>query len=414
MRISTSSMFEAGTRQLNTLQSQLARTQQQLGSNKRLLSASDDPIASARALEVTQSQSINTQFVTNRQNARSSLSQLDVALSGAQSLVQDMQTIVVAAGNGAYSKSDRETYATELEGKLDDLLGVANSADGAGGYMFSGFKSNLVPYTKSATGAVYNGDQGQVQLQVASSRQVQINATGDAVFDDISTGNGTFVTASANTNAGTALVSPGVVANASLITGHDYELKFAVNGTPAVTTYTILDVTTNISVPPPPLPPAVASPAIYQSGAPISFDGVTFDVKGAPVDGDKFTVVPSQKQSLFTTVTKLIAALRSPEAVTQADKTAYTNALADASINLGAGLDKVLSVRSSVGANLKELDYLDSSGSDADIQYSATLSDLQDLDMVKALSEFSQQQFALEAAQKSFKAVSSLSLFNFI
>ncbi len=414
MRISTNSIFEAGSRQLNTLQSQLARTQQMLGGKTRLLSASDDPIASARALEVTQSQSINAQFATNRQNARSSLSQLDVALSGAQSLVQDMQTIVVGAGNGAYSASDRETYATELEGKLNDLLAVANTADGAGSYMFAGFKSSQPPYTKSTTGAVYNGDQGQVQLQVASSRQVQVNATGPAVFDDIATGNGTFVTSTALTNTGSGVVSAGVVSNASLITGHDYAIQFAVAGAPAVTTYTIQDLTTGISVPPPPPPPALPISAVYQSGAPITFDGMTFDVKGAPADGDTFTVAPSTKQSLFTTVTNLIAALRAPTPATPAGKAAYTSALADASVNLGAGLDKVLSARSSVGANMKELDYLDSSGSDADIQYSSTLSDLTDLDMVKAITQFGQQQSALEAAQKSFKAVSSLSLFNFI
>jgi flagellar hook-associated protein 3 FlgL len=410
MRISSSAIYEAGTRQLNTLQSQLARTQQQLGANRRLLSASDDPIASARALEVTQSQSINTQFMTNRQNARSELSQLDVTLASAGSLIQDVQTIVVAAGNGALSASDRATYATELEGKLDDLLAVANTANGAGGYMFSGFKSDVVPYTKSTTGAVYNGDQGQVMLQVGSSRRVQINSTGPAVFDDIATGNGTFVTGTANTNTGTGIVSPGVVTDASLITGHNYALTFAVAGTPAVTTYTIQDLTANTAVPP---PPAVAVPIPFQSGTPITFDGVTFDVKGVPANGDSFTVAPSTKQSLFTTVTNLITALRTP-IDSAASKAAYTSALADGSSNLSAGLDKLLGARSTIGSNLNELDYLDSTGTDVDIQYAATLSDLQDLDMVKAISQFTQQQTALEAAQKSFKMVSGLSLFNFI
>jgi flagellar hook-associated protein 3 FlgL len=411
MRISTNSIYDAGTRQINTLQSQLARTQQQLSANRRLLSAADDPIASARALEVTQSQSINTQFGINRQNARSSLSQLDVALSGAQSLIQDVQTIVVAAGNGAYSATDRATYATELEGKLDDLLAVANSADGAGGYLFSGFRSSVAPYTKSGTGATYNGDQGQTQLQVAASRQVAVTVTGASVFDNISAGNGSFVTGKAAANIGSGVVSQGAVADLTKLTGHDYAIKFAVAGAPAVTTYTIQDTTTNTAVP---APPAVAVPVTYQSGVPITFDGMTFDIKGAPADGDTFTVEPSTKESLFTTVTNLIAALRAPVPNTTAGKAAYTDALAGASVNLAAGLDNVLSVRSTVGANLKELDYLDSTGTDADIQYASTLSDLQDLDLVKAISQFTQQQTALEAAQKSFKSVTSLSLFNYI
>ena len=72
LRISTSAIFAAGTTKLNTLQAQMAKTQQQLSSNRRVLTAADDPIASARALEVTQSQSMNNQFGTNRMNAKTS------------------------------------------------------------------------------------------------------------------------------------------------------------------------------------------------------------------------------------------------------------------------------------------------------------------------------------------------------
>jgi flagellar hook-associated protein 3 FlgL len=411
MRISTSSIYDAGIRQINTLQSQLARTQQQLSSGTRLLSAADDPIAAARALEVTQSQSINAQFATNRQNARSSLSQLDVALSSAQTLIQDVQTIVVAAGNGANTAADRATYATQLQGKLSDLLAMANTADGNGAYLFSGFKSSVAPYTQTSTGAVYNGDQGQTMLQVSSSRQVATTVTGASLFDNIATGNGSFVTAAAAANTGSGVVSAGAVSNASQATGHNYAIKFDVTGTPAVTTYTVQDTTANTAVPP---PPAVAAPVTYQSGAPITFDGVTFDVKGAPAAGDTFTVAPSQKESLFTTVTNLITALNAPTPMTSAGKAAFSNSLASASINLSAGLDKVLGTRATVGSNLNELDYLDSTGSSADIQYASTLQGLQGLDMAKAISQFTQQTTALDAAQKSFKAMSSLSLFTYI
>jgi len=67
-----------------------------------------------------------------------------------------------------------------------------------------------------------------------------------------------------------------------------------------------------------------------------------------------------------------------------------------------------------VGSRLKELDTLDSAGDDLDLQYASTLSGLQDLDVVKAISQFSQQQTTLQAAQKSFTAMSGLSLFNYI
>jgi flagellar hook-associated protein 3 FlgL len=77
-------------------------------------------------------------------------------------------------------------------------------------------------------------------------------------------------------------------------------------------------------------------------------------------------------------------------------------------------LDNVLTVQASVGARMKEIDNLNSTGDDLDVQYQTTLGTLQDLDMVKAISLFSQQQQTLQAAQMSFKTMSGLSLFNYI
>ena len=48
----------------------------------------------------------------------------------------------------------------------------------------------------------------------------------------------------------------------------------------------------------------------YTSGQTISFGGLSMDIKGVPADGDSFSIAPSQKQSVFTTITSLIDTLR--------------------------------------------------------------------------------------------------------
>lgn len=407
MRISTSMMYQTGTDQLGTLQSNLARTQMQLSTQRRMLSAADDPIAAARALEVTQSQSVNTQYGVNRQNARASLSHVEQALQGTTGVIQNVQSLVVKAGNGALSDADRKSLAIELSGELDDLMGLANSADGTGGYLFSGFRSTTLPFTKTATGAQYNGDQGARELQVASSRQVAISDSGSSIFENNPTGNGTFVMAAAAANTGSGIVSSGAVANSTSLTGHNYEISFAVSGTPSVTTYSVTDLTTG-------LPPAsLPGPQPFQEGQQITFDGIAFDIKGAPANGDKFGVEPSKKQSIFETLTDLIAVLKTP-ATGATGQATLTNGLNKAHENLGAALDNVLGVRASVGSRMKELDTLDGAGDDLNLQYAATLSNLQDLDTVAAISQFTQQEFALQAAQQSFKSLTALSLFNYI
>lgn len=409
MRISTKTIYDTATNQLGTLQSAISRTQMQLSTNRRMLTAADDPVASARALEVTQSQSMNDQFKTNRQNARSSLSLVDETLKNTTGVLQDIQTLVVSAGNGTMTTADRAAIATEIEGRFHDLLGLANMGDGAGGYLFSGYRTDTEPFTQTAGGAQYQGDQGQRQLQVDSARKMSISESGSAIFENNRTGNGSFQTQAGVANSGSGVIAPGTVSDRTKLTGHDYAIVFAVGGTPSTTTYTITDATTGSAVPPPPA--SAAQP--YQSGQQIVFDGMSFDIKGDPANGDTFSVKPSQKQSVFATVTNLIAALRAP-ADTASGRAALTNNLNTASDNLKSSLDNVLTVQASVGAREKELDYLDSSGEDLNIQYASTLSNLQDLDTVKAISMFTQQQQSLQAAQQSFKAMSGLSLFNYI
>lgn len=406
MRISSQFVFDTAATRMGKLQEQISRTQQQIATNKRMISAADDPIASARALEVGQSQSLNEQYGVNRANARSSLAQVEGALASVTALLQDTQSIVVNARNGTLTAADRRSLATEVEGWLENLLGLANSADGAGGYLFSGFKSTTVPFTKTAAGADYHGDSGQRELQVGSTRTMAISDSGAAVFESNLTGNGIFATAPDSGNiarGGTGVISSGTVSNAAQLTGHDYTIQFASSA--GVTTYTVLDNTTGATVTP--------SPVAFQPGQLIEFDGMAMKIEGAPADGDRFTATPSERQSVFQTMTELVKALRS-DVPGAAGTAALSNELRKAGENLASSLDNVLSVRSSAGSRLKELDYLDSAGEDLNVQYSTTLSELQDVDMAKAISDFTQQQITLEAAQKSFKVMSGLSLFNFL
>ncbi|MET0322981.1 MAG: flagellar hook-associated protein FlgL [Duganella sp.] len=417
MRISTKTIYDVGVGQISNLQSSLTRTQAQLSTGRKNLTAADDPIASARALEVTQSAAINEQMVTNRSNAKGLLSLETVALQSSTSLMTDIKELAVKAGAGSLSQADRESIAVELEGRLADLLGQANTADGVGGYVFSGYKTSTLPFTQSASGIVYNGDQGQRELQVASTRKVPISDSGGSVFENNLTGNGRFATGAAAGNyerGGTGIISPGSVSDPSKLTGSKYQIDFQVTpatpGVPAVTTYTVTDLTLNQPVPPTPVP---AVPQPYTSGENISFDGMQFDIKGAPANGDQFSVEPSTKKSVFTAIEDMVKALRAPGSG-PAGQASLSNALNQAQNSIDNTADNILSVQAAVGSRLKEIDFLDGAGDDLKLQYATVLSDLQDVDYVAAISLFTQQSTTLDAAQKSFKSLSSLSLFNYI
>ena len=142
---------------------------------------------------------------------------------------------------------------------------------------------------------------------------------------------------------------------------------------------------------------------------------MSLSIRGDPADGDSFGVKPSStQQDIFSTLNALITALNTPVSGSSAGNTRLTNDLNTALSNLDLALDNVLSVRATVGATLKEIDAHRATGEDLDLQYSGTLSDLQDLDYAKAISDMTLKQSSLEAAQQSFLRVQGLSLFNYL
>ena len=109
----------------------------------------------------------------------------------------------------------------------------------------------------------------------------------------------------------------------------------------------------------------------------------------------------------------IVTTLQSPVA-TAVDRAKLANGIGRALQDIDQALGNVLASRASVGASLRELDSLTASNQDRSQQYAQSLSTLQDLDYNKALSDFSRQQLALDAAQKSFVKISGLSLFNYL
>lgn len=397
MRISTNTMFENGSTRLSDLQVALQKTQQQLSTGRRVVTPSDDPIAAAQALDVSQAQSVNDQYAVNRKSATSTINQVESTLGSVGTLLEHVRTLTVSAGNVAsMTDSDRASVAAQLSDHLDELISLANADDGRGNYLFSGYQTATQPFTKTIAGAVYIGDQGQRMAQVSASRQLPVTDSGNAVFEKIKT----VVTAAntvAPTNTGTGVISAGSVANAGAVTGHSYSLNF--NVAAGVTTYDVVDTTTGTTI---------SSANAYNSGQMITLNGFQFSITGLPANTDKFTVASGNDESIFNALTDFINVLKTTGTAGVSDSVATTLGNIDQAINTA------LTVRSAVGSHIKEIVDLDSTGDDRSIQYSRTLSGLQDLDYAKSISEFTQQQQTLEAAQKSFMAISGLSLFKLL
>ncbi|MDC7691593.1 flagellar hook-associated protein FlgL [Vogesella indigofera] len=81
---------------------------------------------------------------------------------------------------------------------------------------------------------------------------------------------------------------------------------------------------------------------------------------------------------------------------------------------LDTSLSRMLSSQASIGGRLQEADSLVDMGEALSIQYASRISDLEDLDLARAVSDFEMAKTALEVTQKTYSQVNQLSLFNFI
>jgi flagellar hook-associated protein 3 FlgL len=94
---------------------------------------------------VTQAGPSTELYLKNQGAADSKLSALDSTLQGINEELVNIYEKSIAAGNGAYSDSDRKAIAAELTERLDSLVSLANTQDGNGRYVFAGFHRRPSP-----------------------------------------------------------------------------------------------------------------------------------------------------------------------------------------------------------------------------------------------------------------------------
>ena len=403
MRISSSTLFETGVNNMLARQQEVADTQAHISTGRRVLAPSDDPVAASQMLDVAEAKALNQQYADNAASVKSRLGLQEASLSAITRLIQDVRTLAIQAGDGALSEADLRSIAEDVNGRYQELIGLANSTDGGGEYLFAGFRTTTTPFAETAPGVVaYLGDEGRREVAVSDSRSIAVNDSGSDVLLRIKNGNGTFVTAAAGANAGTGVVSPGSVVNASALTAHNYSITFSVAA--GETRYSVLDTTSGATV---------VTNAAYVPGGPIAFDGLQLAIEGDPANGDSFSVRPSSNVSVFATLDALRTALQGAGSGAT-ENTQLANALNTANSNLQNALDRVLGVTASVGTRLRETEAVTTANEDLDLNYEARLSQLRDLDYARALSDLTFKQMHLEAAQKSFVRISELSLFNLL
>ncbi|MBL4712518.1 MAG: flagellar hook-associated protein FlgL [Gammaproteobacteria bacterium] len=191
MRLSSTQIYQQAVTAMLNNQSKLAKTQLQLATGKQILAPSDDPAASIQILNLNQVIATTNQYQRNADFAEARLVNEETVLTGVGDILQRIRELSVYANNDALNSADRKVVAVEVREHLNALIQLANNKDANGEYLFAGFKTDTQPFTDDGVGNfTYEGDQGQRNIQIGSSRYVAVGDTGADVFMQVDDGVG--------------------------------------------------------------------------------------------------------------------------------------------------------------------------------------------------------------------------------
>ncbi|WGL63730.1 flagellar hook-associated protein FlgL [Pseudomonas sp. CW003PS] len=414
MRISTLQAFNNGVAGLQRNYANVTRTQEQISTGNRILTPADDPVASVRLLQLEQQQNVLNQYAENLTAAKNSLTQEEVSLNSANTILQRVRELAVQAGNGALSSKDRASIAAELQEREDELLGLMNTRNARGEYLFAGFQGKTQPFVRQADGSyAYQGDEGQRKIQIASSLDIPISDNGKKTFVNI--------TDAGRLQATPTGALPGLRVGAPLV-----QDEVAFSGTPAFPPGGIeIEFDTvnpqNYEI------RSIAPPAVLGSGTldsdpakqdKLVFRGVVVNFDGTPAGGELVQITPRQvggvdvqKQGVLDSIATLRQALLdAPD--TPNGNLQVRDAVALGLTNLDHAMVTLDSVRGEIGARLNIVETTQTDNEDVSLVNKSVQAQLRELDYAEALSRLSFESIVLEAAQQSYVKIAGLTLFS--
>lgn len=192
MTISTRIYNDQAVAAVNRLTGDLQKIQGQISSGKTTSRASDNPTGAVNASFIRDQKQMLERFETNIERARSNLVLTEVTLKDSVHILQRAYELTIQADNDVLQASDRQAIGLEISQLKDTLMGLANTRDYNGDYLFSGYRVTSKPFDVDVDGNVeFHGDRGLHQVQISETLRVMTGLDGAEVFMRVSTPSGT-------------------------------------------------------------------------------------------------------------------------------------------------------------------------------------------------------------------------------
>ncbi|HTU28236.1 MAG TPA: flagellar hook-associated protein FlgL [Solirubrobacteraceae bacterium] len=171
--------------EINSSESALSNTEEELSSGLTINQPSDNPYGAALAVQLNGQLSQLNDYNNNITDGQAWTSTATSALNSIQQQVQLAQELVTKAGNGDMSASDLSDIGEEINQIVSSIQSTAN-AQYDGQYVFSGTSTSTAPYDSSGN---YQGSTSMVTRQIGPNANVTVSVNlSDALGTSSTTG----------------------------------------------------------------------------------------------------------------------------------------------------------------------------------------------------------------------------------
>lgn len=180
MRVSDNTSKAAVNEAIRRGRGRMEELQLKNATQKRLVSAADDPAAHSKIMDIRTQATVNKQFEDNAALAKNRLVMTDNALSELYDIFTRAKEIAIGQSSEASANADsRLGVAQEVSALYKQLVGTANRRIGEQ-YLFGGFKTLTPPYTADGE---YMGDHGEIPVEIQKDVYISANVPGSMVFE---------------------------------------------------------------------------------------------------------------------------------------------------------------------------------------------------------------------------------------
>ncbi len=180
MSVPDISLFSQLSFSLDQTLTNVQTIEQQLGTGKRVIEPSDDPVAYAGAALLNTDQSASSNDLSLAQQTQGRLTTLDNALATVSNEINAASTTATQGADGSISAAQMQTLATQAQSILTQVIGAGNTQY-EGAYVFAGSQVLTQPYNAIGT---YSGDSATNAITFSDGTQVQMTFNGQSIFGD--------------------------------------------------------------------------------------------------------------------------------------------------------------------------------------------------------------------------------------